>query len=305
MAAIRKSVKIVLAGLFNIDVNVLGATDADDKETAFKNLCLGPTGDPEHAHAPSTVRQRLECPVCKNDDREAFSKGREVSKGTYVVVDQEELAAAEVDESLKDQMQLTVHDADEVHAKTLPGEKVYFLEPGKGPLTVKAYNLLRDKIEDNPDKAFCTEWAARTKPGMFRLGTFGKAITIEQLAWPENIRSAPDVQEAEYSDADASMFDQLISTIEADFDPSTYRDDRKDQITALIAAAEAVEGVIEEKTGVPKVAQRAAAQMDLSSALASALAAAGATPAPAKTTAKKAPAKKAAAKKATPARKTA
>jgi non-homologous end joining protein Ku len=124
---------------------------------------------------------------------------------------------------------------------------------------------------------------------------------IEQLAWPENVRSAPAVQAAEYSEGEAGMFDTLIEQVSADFDPSTYRDDRKDQIASLIAAAEAVEGVVEEKTGVPRVAQKAAAQNDLSAALTAALAAAGAAPKPAKKTA----AKKTAAKKTAPVKKTA
>lgn len=280
MAALRKGVKLVLAGLFNIEVNVLAAADDDDKETAFKTICVGE--DDQHTHPPTAVKQSLGCPTCDNNVRDTFVKGREVSKGSFVVVDPSELAAADVEAELKEQMQLTVHDAADVTTKTLPGAKTYFLEPGKGPLTHKAYNLLRDKIKENPDKAYCTVWAARSKPGMYRLGVFGTAITLEQLCWPENVRSAPDVPAEEYSEAESAMLDQLVEAISADFDPSTYRDVRKEQIAAVIAAAEAVDGI--PTAASPK--KTAAPALDLSGALAAALAATG-----------KAPAKKTAAKK--------
>lgn len=292
MAAIRKGVKLVLGGLFNIEVNVLGAVDDDTKETAFHTVCAGAAED--SAHAPARVRQSLICPDCANDVKDTFRKAREVGKGTYALVDSAELEAAAVDEALKLQMQLTVHDAADVDATALPGEKVYYLEPGKGPLVAKSYNLLRDKIAANPDKVICTIWAGRSKPGMFRLGVFGDALTLEQLAWPENVRQAPAVPEMDYTEQESAMIGQLLESIEAPFDATTYRDERKDQITAIIAAAEAVEGSATD--AAPRAAKTAAPTLDLTASLQAALGAA--------TAAKPAKAKKAAAKKA-PARKSA
>lgn len=241
MAAVRSKVSLALGAFFTVTGNVISAVDDDDKEVSFRTVC---TGDGVHedegkkAHAPAGVKQDLKCPFCENTDKTTFKKASE-SAGTFSIVNPEDIAAAEVDESLKLKIDLRVHKAADLLGTTMPGGKAYYFEPVKGQESV--YSLFREMVEQSPDLAFCAVWASRSKPALYRLSTFGKALALQQIAWPSSLRAAPDV-DTPFAETDLKMALTIANAAVSEYDPAAYKDGRKESLLAAIAKAEGVEG---------------------------------------------------------------
>lgn len=287
--SIRNSVKLTVGPFLSVTVNVLGAVDDDDKETSLSNICAGhPPFSAEHP--PSGVKQDLKCPVCDNNDKTSFKKGR-ISGSTFSIVDSVAVAAAAVATAGNPLlMEFTAHAASDLDGKTLNGDKVYFLDCQGG--YEKIYALLVALVNSRPDLVLLTTWASRTKPAMYRLTTFNGALAVQKLAWLTSIRKAPIINET----PDAKNLAQAQALIEmtvTPFDPATYVDTRSAALQALIAQAQGIEGA----AVVVTAAAPRAVENDLTAMLEAALAAAGAT-VPAQPTAtpaaprKRAPAKK-------------
>lgn len=293
MAAVRKNVMLSF-GIVQLPVSVETAVDDDDKDTRLHTLC---TGHPpfKSAHPAARVRFALTCPACQNEDKTSFVKGSEVG-GAYAIVSETALAELAVDEELKNSIKLTTHPAEQVSKSTLPGGKVYYLNPAK--TSASQYALIANLVASRPDLAFCTMWAARSKASMYRLGVQDNALTLEMIAWPENLRTAPQV-EGTIDTKMAKLVGALADGLCADFDPATYRNTRTETLKAIIEAADKVEAA-DTPPAVTTVAKAPAGGVDLMAALAAEVAKLRSVPA-SKTVRKAAPAKRTTTTKAAPA----
>lgn len=292
--SIRNSVKLTVGPFLSVTVNVLGAVDDDDKEVSLSNICIG--NQPFSAeHPPSGVKQNLKCPVCENDDKTSFKKGR-IDGGTVSIVETAAVAATTVATAGNPLlMEFSAHPADDLDGKTLNGDRVYFLACQGGH--EKIYALLVALVVSRPDLVLLTTWASRSKPAMYRLVTFNGALAVQKLAWLTSIRTAPVVNET----PDAKNLAQAQTLVEmavTPFDPATYVNTRSAALQALIAQAQGVEGaaVIPTAAAAPK-----AVENDLTAMLEAALLAAGATVPAQPTATPAAPRKRAPRKKPVPA----
>lgn len=262
MAAVKSNIPLKIGPFFGVPVSVVTAIEDDKKSTALNTLC-------DTGHAPARVRQDLKCPECSNNVKETFKKGQDRGDGTFVVVDADEVAAVTaISDDVKNSLTLTTHPVEQVNQHTLPSGKVYYLEPGKGGAA--AYPLVVEMVKARPNLAFCTVWAARTAPAMYRLGVYGDVLTLTQLAWPASVKATPNVGTDAKAD-EVKMALVLADQLSSDFDPETFRDTRSETLAAFIAAAEGVEGATKPESAV--VTPKVTSMMDM---LAAAVAASGA-----------------------------
>lgn len=221
MASVRSDVPIRIGPFLEIRVNIETAVEA---ESSFHNVC-------DQGHDAVRVRAPMTCPSCGATS--GFRKGREVAD-KLVVLDADELADTAVDEDLKKGMTLTVHPREEVISRTVPSAAAYYLTAGK-TCTAGAYGLLLGLLRANPDKAFCTVFAAKGKPAMYRLEEFGDVLTLQKLAWPSDLKAVPAVP-IEFDLTYLGMAQTLVDTLVTPFDPDLYADTQRAAREALVAS---------------------------------------------------------------------
>ncbi len=215
---------------------------------------------------------------------EQIVKGYEISKDSYVIVTEDELAALSpkasrmidiTDFVLESQIDPVFYDA------------AYFLVPDE--LARKSYTLLSRAMADSGRVAVAT-FVMRTKQYLVAIRpTDGRLmmstmVYADELVSPEEIPGLEELDEIEVSDAEMAMAGQLIESLATDFDPERYRDNYREQVLDLLE--QKATGEIQSIEAAP--AAEEAAVVDLLAALeASVNAAKEARRKPAKKAAKK------------------
>ncbi|MDH3301712.1 MAG: Ku protein [Acidimicrobiia bacterium] len=215
---------------------------------------------------------------------EQIVKGYEISKDSYVIVTEDELAALSpkasrmidiTDFVLEEQIDPVFYDA------------AYFLVPDE--LARKSYTLLSQAMEDSGRVAIAT-FVMRTKQYLVAIRpTDGRLmmstmVYADELVSSEEIPGLEELDEIEVSDAELAMAGQLIESLATDFEPEQYRDSYREKVLDLLE--QKASGEIQSIESAP--AAEEAAVVDLLAALeASVNAAKEARRKPAKKTAKK------------------
>jgi DNA end-binding protein Ku len=277
-------------GLVSIGVKLYTATE--DRDIRFHQV---------HAEDGGRIKYKR---VCSIDGEEVeyndIAKGYELPDGQLVILtdeDFEELPLA----TRREIEVLEFVDQDEIDP--IQFEKTYFLEPD-GP-AVRPYVLLRDALE-NAGRVAITKIAIRQRESLAALRVRDGVLVLHTMRWPDEIRR-PDFdfldEDVAVRPQELQMAEALIASMAGEFDPTEFKDDYREALTALLEAKQSGG----EVQPVPEVADTGAAVVDLMSALRASVerarggeAEAAPRRSPAKkTTAKKAasPTKKAAAKK--------
>jgi DNA end-binding protein Ku len=272
-------------GLVNVPVKLYSATSP--KTVRFHQVS---------AKTGARIRQKRVDPSTGEEvPYEEIVKGFEISPDRYVLIDPEELDALDP----KATKTIDIEDfVDLVDIDPIYYDHSYYLAPTSGG--AKAYRLLLDAMRES-GKVGVGRVVLRSKQQLCALRPTGEALTLSTMLFgdevlpPDRLDELDAVGEAEASDRELKMAQQLIDSLSHEFDPSKYHDDYRERVLALIerkAAGEeiAVEPASEEPAPAP----------DLMAALEASLAAVkgdGEKPAP-----KKAPAKKPAQKKRTKAK---
>lgn len=249
-------------------------------------------------HEPTGKRIRYEKVVqgVGPVDSDDIIKGYEVSKGNYVLLEDEEIEAVKI-ESRKalDLVQFVEADAIDV----LYYEKPYFVLPADD-LAEEAYAVLRDALRATK-KVGLGQLSVRGREQLVSLKPCGKGLILEILRYADEVTKAqkyfasiPDQK------ADPDLLDLATAIIEkktAPFHPEEFHDRYVDALHRLIEKKKKAKGkqVIEEEDEAP--AARGGNVIDLMAALKKSV---GDTAKP--ESAKKAPAKKAPAKPRAPAK---
>ena len=212
-------------------------------------------------------------------------KGYEISKESYVIVTEDELAALSpkasrmidiTDFVLEEQIDPVFYDA------------AYFLVPDE--LARKSYTLLSRAMEESGRVAIA-HFVMRTKQYLVAIRpTDGRLmmstmVYADELVSPEEIPGLEELDEIDVSEAELGMAEQLIDSLATDFEPERYRDSYREQVLDLLE--QKASGEIQSIEAAP--AAEEAAVVDLLAALeASVNAAKEARKKPAKKAAKKA-----------------
>jgi DNA end-binding protein Ku len=202
-----------------------------------------------HASCLNRIQMKVNCPY--HDEvipRSETVRGYEWSKGKYVVVTEEDLAAVPLKtvraieiEAFVDQEQ-----AEEKGARFV--KQAYYLEPDE--IGRKAFYLLKAVLAETGKTAIC-KIVLKDREQLAALNPFSKTMLLTTLHWPDEIRSLEELnlpeEEIEIKPAERKMAEQLIGSMETEFDPAAFRDEYRD----------ALMGVIEAKVGgeTPKAAK--------------------------------------------------
>jgi DNA end-binding protein Ku len=251
------------AGSFDV---VTSVTDA--KETALRTVC---TGTEETPHAPAAVKQVYECPVDACDRKGKitdFSKAKEPSKNSFIVVPPEELENLQASAALKDQMVFAVYPRDQVETHVVPHGKPYYLRPSDAT-SAEPYALFRRIVEQAVDagRVVLAIWSAKGAPVLWRLHVLNGVLAVQPLCWPNQLDAAPEVPDIDVSKYDG-LIPSFIDAVSSDFKPEDFRDERADALQAFVATQTAVEGI-----EAPTQDQPTAQPVDLMAALAATVAA--------------------------------
>jgi DNA end-binding protein Ku len=226
-------------------------------------------------------------------DRDEIVKGFEVSKGHYVLLNDDEIEAAKV-ESRKTLELVQFVDAGEIDVFYF--EKPYYVVP-TDDLAEEAFVVLREALRA-ANKVGIGQISVRGREALVSLKPCGKGLVLETLRYEDEVRQAQGYfREIGNAKPDKELLELATALIEkktAPFDPAKFHDRYVDALKKLIARKSKAKGKgkILEDVEEPEIA-RGSNVIDLMAALKKSVGEKGS----AGTAAKKAPAKKPAAKK--------
>jgi len=243
-------------------------------------------------HEPSGKRIKYEkvVPGIGPVDADEIMKGFEISKGYYVLLEQDEIDAVKL-ESRKTLELVQFVDASDIDV--LYYEKPYFVVPADD-LAEEAYIVLREALRRSK-KVGLGQLAMRGREYVVSLKPCGRGLVLETLRYAEEVNKAQgyfrDIGDGKADPELLDLAETLIEKKAGAFDPKKFTDHYTDAVRALVERKRKAKG--RKITAEPDEARPSGANVvDLMAALKKSLERPGAK-APA---AKKAPAKKPAAK---------
>ncbi len=227
-------------GLVSIPVKLFSAAEASER-ISFNML---------HKECGSRIQQQLFCPKDERAiDRTEVAKGYEFSRGQYVLFSEEELKALE--EKATQQIDISEFlPSDQIDP--IYFAKAFYLAPDKGG--DRAYTLLAKALQQTKRWALA-KYAARGKGYLVVIRPVGKGLVMQQLFYPNEIRSMDELElgEAVVKDTELKMAVQLAEMGAADeFHPENYRDEVRERIRGLIQKKIEGEEIIGALTEEPK-----------------------------------------------------
>ena len=268
--------------LVSIPVEIYNATSSS-AQVAFHQI-----------HEPSGKRIKYEKvvpgvgPVVPDD----IVKGYEVSKGNYVLLDQDEIDAVKL-ESKRTLELIQFVDADEIDV--LYFEKPYYVVPAD-ELAEEAFIVLREALR-RTRKVGLGQLAMRGREYVVSLKPCGRGLVLETLRYADEVRKAQsyfrEISDAKPDEELLDLAETLIEKKTAKFDASEFHDRYVDALKALIEKKKKAKGnkkILEDVDDEPSA--RKGNVIDLMAALKKSVGKDGgaAKPVTAKATARKKPA---------------
>jgi DNA end-binding protein Ku len=266
-------------GLVNIPVQLHAAVRSAEK-LSFRQL------DKKH-HKPIKV-QRVSSTDHKAIPWKDIVKGFEISRGKFVIVEDEDFAAAAVKMSRVLEMTEFV-PADSIDPRYF--DTPYYLVPGEGG--EKPYALFRDALAET-EKVGIGTFALRQKQHLAAVKPMGDALVLELMRFEEELVDPgelkfPSAKSVKVRPQERDMARKLIENLAEPFDPSKYKDVYQDKLRDIITAkAKGKPLPVEE----PEENEEDAKVLDLVARLRQSLAASAGGESRAKTTAAKKSAKR-------------
>jgi DNA end-binding protein Ku len=233
-------------GLVNVPVKMFSATQ--QKTVRFHQLS-GKTG--------ARIRQKRVDPSTDEEvPYEDIVKGYEITPDRYVVIQPEELDALDPKATRTIDIEEFV-DLEEIDP--IYYDHSYYLAPGAGG--AKAYRLLLDAMRES-GKVGIGRVVIRSKQQLCALRPTGEVLTMTTMLWgdevlpPDRLDELESVNEAEASDRELRMAEQLIESLSAEFEPDKFHDQYRERVLELIerkAAGEeiALQPEVEEPVAAP------------------------------------------------------
>jgi DNA end-binding protein Ku len=223
-------------GLVSVPVKLFSATSP--KEVRFHLV---------HDKDGGRIHQKR---VCSVDGQEVpwehVVKGFEISKGRSVTVTKDELEAAspKANKAIEIEDFVALEQIDPIYYET-----TYYLVPDKG--AAKPYALLVEAMK-RTGKVGVARIVIRTKQSLCAVRPMGKVLAVslmlysDEVVSPEDLDGVPDAH-SKPQERELKMAEQLISSLEAKFDPKKYKDDYREQVLALIEKKQAGEEIVSEE----------------------------------------------------------
>src|SRR5687768_2660113 len=194
-------------------------------------------------HEPSGKRIKYEkvVPGIGPVDRDEIVKGFEVSKGHYVLLDQEEIEAVKL-ESRKTVDLVQFVDLGDIDPMYF--DKPYYVVPSDD-LAEEAFVVLRDALRE-ARKVGIGQLAMRGQEYVIALKPCGKGMLMETLRYADEVNRAASIfREIGNHKPDPDLLDLAATLIEkktGEFDPSEFHNRYVDALKSLIAEKQKKKG---------------------------------------------------------------
>jgi len=274
-------------GLLNVPVKLYSAV-------ARRNIALREIRESDSAR----IKHRR---VAEGTDEEVpydeIIKAYEITPGQYVPLSKDEMSGMAPEKTRAIDVQDFV-DLDEIDP--IYFDSPYYLGPADG--AEKAYSLLAKAMESS-GKVAIARFVFRNKEHLAAIRTSGGVLTLTTMRFADEVVPASELEEVlpdkapKVAKKEQEMAEQLIESLSADFDPTAYRDEYREQLLGLIERKAEGKEIVASEAEAPKATKAP----DLMAALEESIAAVkdkGAKPKKAAAKKSKAPAKKAKATKA-------
>ena len=219
-------------------------------------------------HEPSGKRIRYEKVVegIGPVDTDEIVKGYEISKGNYVLLEQEEIDAVKI-ESRKTLELVQFVDAGEIDVFYF--EKPYYVVPADD-LAEEAFVVLREALKETR-KVAIGQLSMRGREYLVSLKPCGKGIVLETLRYEDEVRRAQSYfKDIPATKPDKDMLDLAKTLIEqktAVFDPGAFEDRYIEALEKLIAKKAKSKGKKKILEDVEEPVSRGSNVIDLMAAL--------------------------------------
>jgi DNA end-binding protein Ku len=243
-------------GLVNIPVSLYAATEAKDvrfhlMDKAGRRVRYRRFVDRDPDAEDRMVSRRPEDDADTQDDVPAeiddgtpgeievayddLVRGYEVERDRFVTVTPEEIARARPQPSRTIDLEhfVRLDDIDPLYF-----EKSYYLAPQYGTDARKPYVLLLRAMQD-AGRAAIGRFVLRTKPHLVAIRAAHDVLALETLYFGDEVRDPAEIRSwfrgVEPTPREIEMAEQLISMLEAEWDPSAYADEYRDELLRIIA----------------------------------------------------------------------
>jgi DNA end-binding protein Ku len=226
-------------GLVNVPVKMYSAIHEQDLH--FRQFQEG---------TQSRVRnKRVSEKTGKEVPYDKIVKGYEVSKGHYVMIDPEELAAfdPEATKTIDIEDFVALEEIDPIFF-----ERTYYLAPDDGEGAVRAYVLLRDAMEDQ-GKAGVGRVVMRTKQYLAAIRVMDGALALTTMLFHDEVVPVSEIEgvptrRTKAPPQQVKMAAQIIDSLTRSWDPKRYEDTYRVRVLEYIERkAEGEDIVVEER----------------------------------------------------------
>ena len=209
-------------GLVNIPVKLYAATE--DKDIKMRYL---------HKECHTPIQYEKRCPTCDRPlESEDIVRGYEYEEGKFVIMEKDEIEALahEKNKSVEIVDFVELSDIDPIYFN-----RSYFIGPNDQG--TKPYMLLKQAMEES-GRIGLAKITIRSKEHLAAVRVYDKGLILETMYFPDEVReigNVPDIpEELEVSDKEKKLAKQLIEQLTTKFDPSQYKDERREAMMALI-----------------------------------------------------------------------
>jgi DNA end-binding protein Ku len=225
-------------GLVTIPIGLAIATEprAKASDVTFRTL---------HRECGTPIKQKRWCPV---HDREVgpdeLVKGWEVAKGQYVVIEDEELEAIELESSPSIEIErfVRLEEVDPIYF-----DRTYYLAPSSQPAARRPYVLLLAAMRET-NMAALGRFVLRGAEKICLLRPYGDALALETLFLAEDIRSKAELEEAvegvEVKEAELDLARQIIASLAGSFEPESLESHYRRSLHDLLEAKRSGEPIV-------------------------------------------------------------
>ncbi|MFN8216914.1 MAG: Ku protein [Solirubrobacterales bacterium] len=176
----------------------------------------------------------------------------EITPGQYVPLTKDELGALAPEKSRAIEVQDFV---DVAEIDPMYFDSPYYLGPGDG--AERAYSLLANAMESS-GKAAVARFVLRNKEHLAAIRASGGVLTLttmrfaDEVVPPSELDDALPEKKAKVAKKEQQMAEALIDSLSTEFDPTSYRDEYREQLLALIEQKAEGKEIVAPETEEPE-----------------------------------------------------
>jgi len=229
-------------GLLNVPVRLYSAV-------ARRNIALREIRESDSAR----IKHRR---VAEGTDEEVpyenIVKAYEITPGRYVPLSKDEMSALAPEKTRAIEVQDFV-DIEEIDPMYF--DSPYYLGPADG--AEKAYSLLAAAMEKS-GKAAIARFVFRNKEHLAAIRASDGVLTLTTMRFADEVVPASELDDAlpqkqgKVAKKEQEMAEKLIESLSTEFDPSSYRDEYREQLLGLIESKAEGKEIVAPETEEPQ-----------------------------------------------------